>query len=104
MAALGADVTLIDQRPVVLEFVDREIVESLLYRLRQLGVTLRLGGKVAQVGIDTKRDFVFAELESGKKVHGDALIYSVGRQGNGDSGLSGGCWTCRRLAWQAESE
>jgi NAD(P) transhydrogenase len=84
MAALGADVTLIDQRPVVLEFIDREIVEALLYHLRQLGVTFRLGEKVAQVGIDTKRDFVFADLVSGKKVHGDALIYAVGRQANGD--------------------
>src|SRR5258708_6314728 len=84
MAALGADVTLIDQRPVVLEFIDREIVEALLYHLRQLGVTFRLGEKVAQVGIDTKRDFVFADLVSGKKVHGDALIYAVGRQANAD--------------------
>ena len=84
MAALGADVTLIDQRPTVLEFVDREIVEALLYHLRQLGVTFRLGEKVAQVGIDAQRDFVFAELESGKKAHGDALIYAVGRQANGD--------------------
>ncbi len=84
MAALGADVTLIDQRPVLLEFVDREIVEALLYHLRQLGVTFRLGEKVAQVGIDAQRDFVFAELESSKRVHGDALIYAVGRQANGD--------------------
>jgi NAD(P) transhydrogenase len=84
MAALGADVTLIDQRPVILDFVDREIVEALLYHLRQLGVTFRLGEKVARVGIDTQRDFVFAELESGKQVHGDALIYAVGRQANGD--------------------
>jgi NAD(P) transhydrogenase len=84
MAALGADVTLIDQRPTVLEFVDREIVEALFYHLRQLGVTFRLGEKVAQVGIDAERNFVFAELESGKRVHGDALIYAVGRQANGD--------------------
>ncbi len=84
MAALGADVTLIDQRPMVLEFVDREIVEALFYHLRQLGVTFRLGEKVAQVGIDAQRDYVFAELESGKRVHGDALIYAVGRQANGD--------------------
>ena len=54
MPALGADVTLIDQRPTVLEFVDREIVEALFYHLRQLGVTLRLGEKVAQVGVDTE--------------------------------------------------
>jgi NAD(P) transhydrogenase len=84
MAALGAEVTLIDQRPMVLEFVDREIVEALSYHLRQLGVTFRLGEKVSQVGIDPKRDHVFAELESGKRVHGDALIYAVGRQANGD--------------------
>ena len=61
---------MIDQRPLVLEFVDREIIEALCYHLRQLGVTFRLGEKVAQVGIDPKRDSFFAELESGKKVQG----------------------------------
>jgi len=75
---------LIDQRPALLEFVDRQIVEALSYHLRHLGVTFRLGEKVAQAGIDARRDFVFAELESGKRVHGDALIYAVGRQANGD--------------------
>lgn len=84
MAALGADVTLIDQRPAILEFVDREIIEALSYHLRQLGVTFRLGEKVEEVGVDEKRDLVFAELQSGKRVHGDALIYAVGRQANGD--------------------
>jgi len=52
--------------------------------MRQLGVTFRLGEKVAQVGIDSKRDFVFADLQSGKRVHGEALIYAVGRQANAD--------------------
>jgi NAD(P) transhydrogenase len=84
MAALGADVTLIDQRAVVLEFVDRQIVEALSYHLRQLGVTFRLAEKVTHVSIDPVRDRVFAELESGKKVQGDALVYAVGRQANGD--------------------
>ena len=84
MAALGAHVTLIDQRPVVLEFVDRQIVEALSYHLRQLGVTFRLAEKVTHVGIDGVRDRVVAELESGKKVQGDALVYAVGRQANGD--------------------
>jgi NAD(P) transhydrogenase len=84
MAALGADVTLIDQRPVILEVVDRQIVEALSYHLRQLGVTFRLAERVTRVGIDPARDRVFAELESGKKVHCDALVYAVGRQANGD--------------------
>ena len=78
MAALGATVTLIDQRPVVLDFVDRQIVEALSYHLRQLGVTFRLAEKVTRVGIDPIRDRVFAELESGKKVYGEVLVYAVG--------------------------
>ena len=84
MAALGAEVTLIDQRPVILDFVDREIIEALSYHLRQMGTTFRLGEKVTRVGHDQERDSVFAELESGKKVRGDVLLYAVGRQANGD--------------------
>src|SRR6266481_9525692 len=84
MAALGSSVTLIDQRPVVLDFVDREIAEMLSYHLRRLGVTFRLGEKVTQVGLDATSNRVFAQLESGKKVLSDALIYAVGRQGNSD--------------------
>ena len=84
LAAMGVEVTLIDQRPVMLDFVDREIVEALAYHLRQMGTTFRLGEKVTRVGIDPQRDRVFAELESGKKVQADVLLYAVGRQANGD--------------------
>src|SRR6202161_1904943 len=79
-AALGVKVTLLDQRPTLLDFVDHEIVESLCFQLRQLGTVFRLGEKVVQVGIDDDRDRVFAKLESGKTVHGAALLYAVGRQ------------------------
>ena len=84
MAALGSEITLIDQRPVILDFVDREIVEALAYHLRQMGATFRLGEKVTRVGFDAARDRVFAELESGKKVQAHSLLYCVGRQANGD--------------------
>ena len=84
LAALGAEVTLIDQRPVILDFVDREIIEALVYHLRQMGTTFRLGEKVTRVGFDPERDRVFAELESGKKIQANALLYAVGRQANGD--------------------
>jgi len=84
LAALGVEVTLIDQRPLILDFVDREIVDTLEYHLRQLGTVFRLGEKVTRVGVDPNRDRVFAELESGKKILADALVYAVGRQANGD--------------------
>lgn len=84
MAALGIRVTVLEQRPTILDFVDREIIETLTYHLRQLETTFRLGEKVVKVGMDTQRDVVFAELESGKRVHGEGLLYAVGRQANGD--------------------
>jgi NAD(P) transhydrogenase len=83
-AALGVKVTLLDQRPTLLDFVDHEIVESLCYQLRQLGTVFRLGEKVVSVGFDNERSQVFAKMESGKLVRAQALLYSVGRQSNGD--------------------
>ena len=83
-AAVGVRVTLLDQRPALLDFADREIVESLCFQLRQLGTVFRLGEKVVSIGIDEERDRVYARLESGKNVHGQAMLYSVGRQTNSD--------------------
>ena len=83
-ATLGTKVTLLDLRPTLLDFVDHEIIESLCYQLRQLGTVLRLGEKVVQVGFDQERDRVFAKLESGKIVRGQALLYTIGRQANSD--------------------
>ena len=83
-AALGVKVTLVNQFPVLLDFVDREIVESLCFQLRQLGAVFRLGEKVVSVGFDEERDRVFAKLASGKNIHGQGLLYTIGRQANSD--------------------
>ncbi len=83
-AALGVKVTLVNQLPVLLDFVDREIVESLCFQLRQLGAVFRLGEKVVSVGFDQERDRVFAKLASGKNIHGQGLLYTIGRQANSD--------------------
>jgi len=84
LAALGVEVTLLDQRPVLLDFVDREILDNLCFQLRRLGTTFRLGEKVVQIGAQEDRDRVFAKLESGKTVYGQALLYAIGRQANTD--------------------
>ncbi len=82
-AALGIRVTVIEQRPEMLDFVDREIVEQLQYHLRNLGVIFRFGEKVLSVEKDS-RGTVVARLESGKTVTGEVLLYAVGRQSNAD--------------------
>lgn len=82
LTALDIEVTLIEQRPTMLDFVDDELIEALSYFLRQRGATLRLGERV--VGVSQQGERVTAALESGKRVHGDALLYTVGRQTNAD--------------------
>lgn len=81
ITALHRRVTVIDQRPVVLEFADDEIVEALCYQLRRRGATLRLGETVTGVRRDD-RGHVVATLDSGKTAHGDVLLSAVGRQAN----------------------
>ena len=82
-ATLGVRVILVEKRPRLLEFADAEIVEALTYHLRDSRVTLRLNEEVESVE-ETPEGTVVANLESKKKISGDALLYAVGRQGNVD--------------------
>jgi len=80
-AMLGTKVTLIDARARVLDFADAEIAELLVARMRDHGITLRLGEEVAEVRCETP-DRVVAETRSGKAVVGEKLLHAVGREGN----------------------
>jgi len=82
-SALGVRVTLVEKRPKLLEFADQEIVEALSYHLRDSRVTMRLHEEVESVE-ELADGTVVANLESKKKLSGDALLYAVGRQGNID--------------------
>jgi NAD(P) transhydrogenase len=78
-AALGVEVTIVDKRPVLLDFVDDEIAEALSFYLRKLNCTFRLGEEVEKAAVE--RGHVAATLKSGKKIAADLLLYSVGRVG-----------------------
>ena len=80
-ATLGVRVILVEKRPRLLEFADAEMVEALSYHLRDSRVTLRLNEEVSSVE-ELPDSTVVANLESKKKISGDALLYAVGRQGN----------------------
>ena len=79
-AVLGIKVTMIEVKSQMLSFVDREIVESLKYHLRNLGITIRLGEEVKEV---TRREDgqVKTALKSGKEIVSDMVLVSAGRQG-----------------------
>src|SRR5262249_30178898 len=82
-AILGVRVILVEKRPRLLEFADNEMVEALSYHLRDHRVTMRLNEEVDTVE-EIPDGGVVANLKSKKRICGDALLYSVGRQGNVD--------------------
>ena len=86
-AALGVRVTLIDARAQLLPFVDREIIDALVYHLRENRATLHLGEQVSSVEAyhDEHGDHVRLRLVSGKQVVTDKVLYSVGRRGATDT-------------------
>lgn len=86
-AALGVRVTLVDRNPRLLRFADDEIVDALVYHLRQNGVTLRLNESVEDIEYIRERRGVGVRihLESGKHIVSDAVMYCVGRTGNTES-------------------
>lgn len=82
-AALGMKVTVIEQRPQILDFVDQEIVDRLRYHMRNLGVVFRLGESVESVTLE-ENGLVVAHLVSGKAVSGNALLNALARRPNTD--------------------
>lgn len=81
-AALGVEVTLIDKRTSLLDFLDGEIVDELLHQMRAHHVTFRLGEAVERIelreGSPRKAALL---LESGKRIVSDLVLYSAGRAG-----------------------
>jgi NAD(P) transhydrogenase len=84
MAALEMEVTVIDARRELLDFVDRAIVEALTRHLRRNGVTFCLGEDVASVRVEDDGTVV-ARLKSGRSLRSQRLVYAAGRQANTDA-------------------
>ncbi|KAG1689510.1 hypothetical protein DVH05_002179 [Phytophthora capsici] len=74
----GHSVTVVDGRPDILSFCDREIISNLTYEMQSNGARFLLGETVKKV--ETTEDRVKVFFDSGKVLSADALLYTVGRQ------------------------
>lgn len=86
-AALGVPVTVIDQRPRPLEFLDQEIGDELVHQLRKNDVVFRSGDAVEQIEIvnaGAQRQGLI-QLASGKHLVADVILFSAGRVGATDN-------------------
>ncbi|HJY84595.1 MAG TPA: Si-specific NAD(P)(+) transhydrogenase [Candidatus Binatia bacterium] len=88
-AALGVKVTLLDTRSNILDFLDDELKQRLLYRMLNAGVVMHFGEEVTAVAVP-EVDRIEARCGSGKVVTAERVLYAAGRVGNTDAlGLSG---------------
>ena len=86
-AARGVDVIVVDKRPRPLEFLDFEIIDELVYQMRQKEVVFRLGEAVSRMSLieDDRKPQGLIELESGKNIVADMILFSAGRVGATDT-------------------
>ena len=80
-AALDAEVSLIDGRPELLPFLDREISQRLRSAMEKAGVTIRLQERVLQIDV-SKPDDVSLHLTSGTVIEVDTVLVAGGRASN----------------------
>jgi NAD(P) transhydrogenase len=82
-SALDLQVTLIEPRSTILDFIDREVIDELTHDLRHRGMILRLGCK--PVAVETaSNNGCRIRLEDGRIVRSDAVLFAAGRMGATD--------------------
>jgi NAD(P) transhydrogenase len=81
-AALGIQVTVVNRREELLEFLDHEIVAELIEQMQGMNVTFHLGESVADIKTRRSPDKCgIVHLESGREITADIVLYSIGRIG-----------------------
>ncbi len=83
-SALDTQVTLIDPKTTMLDFIDKEIVEDFTYQLRDRNMKLHLGQKAEKVERlpDGKCSI---KLDSGRIIICEMVLFAAGRMGATDS-------------------
>ena len=79
-SGLDTRVDLVNTREWLMSFLDDEISEALSYHLRDSQVMVRHNEEYERV--TTSDRGVTLELKSGKRIHGEALLWCNGRSGN----------------------
>jgi NAD(P) transhydrogenase len=82
-SALDVSVALVESRPTFLDFIDHELIEDFTHQLRDRGMALRLGCKVARIEFDN--DWPVTVLDNGRRIRAEVVLYTAGRVGATDA-------------------
>jgi NAD(P) transhydrogenase len=81
-AALGVQVSVVDSHPQLLNYLSEDVVGVLADSFLGMGVTFHMQERVAEIRHDGNSTITL--LESGKKIHANAVLYAQGRQPNNE--------------------
>ena len=82
-ATLGVQVTLVESRPTLLPFIDGQMSQLLLERMRALGLKVLLGVSVEKVDVLARS--VRLKLSDGEEFETELVLVAAGRQANTES-------------------
>ncbi|MBB4189517.1 NAD(P) transhydrogenase [Sinorhizobium terangae] len=83
-SALDTQVTVIDPKTTMLDFIDKEIVEDFTYQLRDRNMKLNLGQKAEKVE-RLEDGKVLLTLDNGRKITTEMVLFAAGRIGATDA-------------------
>jgi NAD(P) transhydrogenase len=79
--ALDTKVTLLHERPAMLDFLDKDAAHEFLQRMHEHGMDLRPGKKIDRI-TRSSDGCVAVTLTDGSSMHADMLLYTAGRIGS----------------------
>ncbi|TYC63268.1 Si-specific NAD(P)(+) transhydrogenase [Rhodobacterales bacterium] len=79
-AALDINVTLVEPRESMLDFLDKELIADFTHQLRENGIVLRFGAKVEAIRKNGPGDCEIT-LDGGRSVRANVVLFAAGRMG-----------------------
>jgi len=78
--ALDVEVTLVHERPTMLDFLDRDVAQEFLRRMHETGMQFRLGDRIARI-LHNGNGKVVIRFADESEIESDVLLYTAGRVG-----------------------
>ena len=82
-AAMGVKVYLINNRDKILPFLDKDIADSLVARMKDMGIEILFNTSIVNYSVPKKSaEDIRLSLRDGSELSADMVLYAAGRSGN----------------------
>lgn len=83
-SSLDVNVTLVEPRETMLDFVDRELINDFVYQLKDRGIVMRFGKQVEKIEKLASGGCQLT-MDGGRNIRSEMILFAAGRMGATDS-------------------